>query len=426
VRIINTIQTFGRNSDTMHIATPGIVKIPDDEIDQRSDQELIAYLQNPPPVTHERNLWAFWDCGFQKMYPWCQRNILGWMRRQGPSWDVRVLDMVPDSPSNASNFIPPEYLPQCFRDNTMDGFTKGQHASDLARLPLLYLHGGVWLDVGSILFRNLEDIFWRDLEDPESPLEMGITLFQSRKYIGQCQTGFIGARKGNPFMYRWMRVWQEVWDDRTNCMGLHKHPLLQHLGTILMPEMLNLENPRKLDFGGEGVYDLALFTDYVALNQAYERVRLLRDDAGGWDGPAYFRKHVHLLDAIDELWKSHEMLSQGDLYPLLSLPFKAEDVDSDPKQKAASEYVGYVLANCSIAKHSQGHWQPGTPMPLAKSWSLPENDGADIRKGTWAEYLRWASVSCKQTRRVGQCLESLKLPEEQDTVLHAGLLEAKE
>ncbi|KAI1317086.1 hypothetical protein F5Y16DRAFT_392937 [Xylariaceae sp. FL0255] len=408
--------------DSFQPVTPGIVLVPEEDIDSRTDAELIETLKNPVPVRHERNVWAFWNTGWDAMKPWTQRNVLGWIRRQGPSWDVRVLDMVPGSVAHVQNFVPSEYLPDCFKNNTMDGPTKGPHASDLARMPLLFLYGGVWLDVGSILIRRFDDIFWRNLEDPGSPFEMGISLFQSRKYIGQCLTGFIAARKGNAFIERWMKVSFEIWKDRTNCFGLHEHPLLKPLGLIVPPDWQENDNPRTIDMGGTGdAFDLGILTDYLAFNMAYERVRLLVDESTGWDGPTYYRTHVHLIDTIDELWKSHEMMLQDEVFPLLSLPFKPNS--PDPKQKAAADYVGYILANCSIAKHSQGHWRPGNRVPLAMSWTMPENEGADIEEGTWSEYMRWASLFCRQTRFPDQCIPNLQLPQEKDEIIRGALLQ---
>ncbi|KAI0154229.1 hypothetical protein GGR57DRAFT_492277 [Xylariaceae sp. FL1272] len=372
--------------DSFQPVTPGIVLVPEEDVDTRSDADLIDTLKSP-------------------------------------SWDVRVLDMVPGSTTNVQNFVPPDYLPDCFKNNIMDGPTKGRHESDLARLPLLRLYGGAWLDVGSILLRRLDDIVWRSLEDPVSPYEMDVSLFQYRKYPGQCITGFISARKGNPFIERWMKVNLELWkgSGRTNCFGLHEHPLIKPLGLCVPPDWQENENPRTIDMGGSGeAFDLAILTDYLALNMAYERVRLLVDESTGWDGPAYYRSHVHFIDTIDELWKSHEMMVQDEAFPLLSLPF--QPYSSIPQKKAAAEYVGYILANSSIAKHSQGHWQPGHQIPLAMSWSMPENDGADVRKGTWSEYMRWASLFCEQTRFRGQCLPSLELRAEKDEMISGFVL----
>ncbi|KAI0970158.1 hypothetical protein F4678DRAFT_473497 [Xylaria arbuscula] len=286
--------------------TPGITPIPEDKIDPRSDEELIETLKHPIPVRHERNVGAFWNTGFDKMRPWTQRNVIGWIRRQGPSWDVRLLDMVPGSSTNVQNFVEPEYLPECFRTAPW--------------MALLRSHGGVWLDVGSVLFRNFGDIFWKDLEDPASPFEMGIMLFQSRKFIGQCLTGFFE---------RWKY-------GRTNCFSIHEHPLLKPLGLIVPPEEQEHEYPRTINLGGAGGFDLKITTDYLGLNMAYERI-----------------------------WKSHEMLLQDKLFPLLSLPFEPEHIDTEPQQKDAADYVGHVLVHCSMAKYSQGHWQPGLRVPLA-------------------------------------------------------------
>ncbi|RWA09596.1 hypothetical protein EKO27_g5508 [Xylaria grammica] len=386
--------------------TPGITLILEGEIDSRSDEELIETLRHPVPVRHERNVWAFWNTGFDNMRPWTQRNVLGWIRRQ----EFRAAG------------ISPQVFQERHHGRDREGPTRQRYGEIAPTIPARRRLARR----GSILLRNFDDIFWRDLEDPDSPYQMGITLFQSRKYIGQCLTGFFGAKKGNPFIERWMRLWLELWKDgRTNCLGLHEHPLIQPLGLIVPPEAQEHENPRQIDLGGAGVFDLKITTDYLALNMAYERVRLLKDDETGWNGPEYFRRHVHLLDTIDEVWKSHEMLLQDELFPLLSLPFEPEHIETDAQQKTAAGYVGHVLANCSIAKYSQGHWQPGARVPLAMTWSMPENADADIKKGTWAEYFRWASVFCNQTRLQRVCLPSLKLPEEKDEIINAGLLEAK-
>lgn len=70
---------------------------------------------------------------------WCKRNVIGWVRRLGPGWDVRCLDMADGSPNHASNFIGAKYLPDCFLQKTMTGKSSAQHASDMVRLPLVYL-----------------------------------------------------------------------------------------------------------------------------------------------------------------------------------------------------------------------------------------------------------------------------------------------
>ncbi|GAW27017.1 putative capsule polysaccharide biosynthesis protein [Rosellinia necatrix] len=97
-------------------------------------------------------------------------------------------------------------------------------------------------------------------------------------------------------------------------------------------------------------------------------------------------------------------------------------MENNSEQKASAGYVGYVLANCSMAKYGRGHWQSGSRVPLAMSWSAPGNANADIEKSAWVEYFRWASEFCDQTRWRGRCLPSLTLPDEEDEIIYAELL----
>ena len=70
---------------------------------------------------------------------WCKRNVVGWVRRLGPEWDVRCTDMVEGSPNYALNFVDAGCMPGCFVKKDMSGNAPAQHASDMIRLPLVYL-----------------------------------------------------------------------------------------------------------------------------------------------------------------------------------------------------------------------------------------------------------------------------------------------
>ena len=50
-------------------------------LELRSDEEIIAQLEQFQPVTSEKNVWAFWDKGFSAIYPTPQVSILNWVRR---------------------------------------------------------------------------------------------------------------------------------------------------------------------------------------------------------------------------------------------------------------------------------------------------------------------------------------------------------
>lgn len=167
--------------------------------DTRTDAEILSSLTKYTPVTSEKNVWAFWHSGITTMPSWCRRNVISWVRILGPTWTVRVLDSVPNSPNNALKFAPAEFLPEAFVNGTLDGPYSGPHACDMLRGALLYVHGGVFMDVGNLLIRNLDRVCWRQLEDPESPYQVAVPWM----YGITMANHFVAARKGDPFIKRW-------------------------------------------------------------------------------------------------------------------------------------------------------------------------------------------------------------------------------
>lgn len=170
--------------------------------DTRSDAEVLDSVDQYIPVSSEKNVWAFWDKGLEKMPGWNQRNVCGWVRTCGSGekpWTVRVLDADPQSPNYALKFVPKEYLPNSFVDGDMVGPYIGPHSADFLRGALLYLYGGVFIDVGCILTRHLDRIGWNELEDPDSPYRISVPIMYGQT-IGN---HFVMARKGDPFIKRW-------------------------------------------------------------------------------------------------------------------------------------------------------------------------------------------------------------------------------
>ena len=80
------------------------------------------------------------------MKPWRHRNMISWVRRHDPSWQVRLLDLVAGSPRHITRFIRPELVPKALVDGILDFGARNaaEHVSDMARLPLLIEYGGVW------------------------------------------------------------------------------------------------------------------------------------------------------------------------------------------------------------------------------------------------------------------------------------------
>ncbi|KAI1334098.1 capsular polysaccharide synthesis protein-domain-containing protein [Xylariaceae sp. FL0016] len=391
----------------------GLTLIPAEKLDLRTDDQIAAWLQTRHPVTSEKNVWAFWDSGFSQMAPWVQRNIINWVRRLGASWTVHLLDKVPGSETNVSHFVEDAFFPDAFNNGTMDGPHVGPHSGDLVRLPLIWKFGGVWIDAGTFLFRHLDDICWRQLEDPSSPYEMSGFAIEMRPDEDFMLNGFVAARRGNPFIRRWHDIYLALWDGVTNAQGFHKHPLLRHL-PLLCPPVDKMNCP-DLSVMMEG------FSDYMASFMCLERLRKLVDPSDGFDGPEYWSKSILLFPALQETYYFQQVTgwSGKRQFDLLTAKRSGEGVVKDDTWQAAESFVHDALANTSTMKLSHG--PPGALESfLADLWDSQEYQHTDSAEDTFAAYLRYGSVHLDQTRNMKPI--AMRLP---DDILRAGILEPK-
>ncbi|KAF4459956.1 capsule polysaccharide biosynthesis [Fusarium albosuccineum] len=170
--------------------------------DTRSFKEIISALNHHVPVTTEKNIWAFWHAGLDAMPGWCQRNVVDWVRICGPSWTVRVLDVVPGSPNHALNFASKDLLPDAFVKGSMNGPYVGPHSMDFLRGALLIQYGGVAMDVGCTLMRSLDRVCWDEIADPKSPIEVAVPIM----YAQTIANHFVASSKGNPFIEKWHKL----------------------------------------------------------------------------------------------------------------------------------------------------------------------------------------------------------------------------
>lgn len=379
--------------------------------DQRSDNELLADLQTYKIVdgASERNIWAFWDQGLATCKPWCQRNIIGWVRRHGPQWTVRVLDMVDGSPNHYSRYFSDlgSFFPAALLGRTMKGTHVGPHAADLIRLPLLYLYGGVWLDVGFTLFRDLDDLCWHALVDPFNSVELAGFKMTISPSLAMFWNGFIAARKGSLAIKYWHDIYLKIWDDRTTCEGMHSHPLLRHLPRYeVLPFM-----------GQPPAFAYEDFVDYLIQIFCLERLRHLRDLTKGWDGPRFFESRVLLFECISEVyWAQH--LTHWDGRKQFNMLNRIRE-KTEPGFLEAERFVQDILSTSSTMKLSHGLVTEQREY-LARIWDEPENEDADCTPGTFAAYLRWASVYYQQTKK----LTSVQLPVYEESILTGNLLQA--
>ena len=361
-------------------------------LDSRSDEEILASLLEAKPVISEKNIWAFWHSGISNMPNWSKRNVTGWVRRLGSDWTVRILDTVVDSPLNVFNYVESCYLPQAFKDGTMDGPHAGAHRSDLIRGPLLYEYGGVWIDVGIMLFRHIDAICWDVLADSGNPFEVavphggGVSMFNY----------FIAARRRSPFIRSFHDVFFELWKGQTSCEGINKHPLLQPVF-----EMQARLREEKADitmdtFNEPFAVPPERIMDYIAQMLCWERVCMIqKDPRSGFSGRDYWERKVFLFEGWGETAPAGRMIGwKGqDLFDVLATPLTGPP---DERYDKAHKVVWHMLANGAMQKIYRGSMLVNPS--LGTLWD--QNEGADHAQGTFVELLRYGSENFEQTREM--------------------------
>ncbi|KAL4958452.1 hypothetical protein BDW69DRAFT_201799 [Aspergillus filifer] len=382
-------------------------------LDNRSDEEILRSLDQYQPIVTERNVWAFWHAGLCSMPSWCKRNVINWARLNGKNWTIRVLDQVDGSPNNVLHYLPEDMIPPIFLKREMTGPFVGQHSADLIRGACLFVHGGLWLDVGNILFRRLDRICWDLLEDPSTPFEMCVMHMGGSSGTG-ISNHFIAARKNSPFMKRWHDLFAYLWKDRTNCTGLSKSPLLAPVlhgsGTFHGDE----ETDR---WGWEHVYSPEAIQDYGAQILAWQRVIMLDDPKTGFSGVDYYTQKILLLDVLDESWRAEVIVGWRGHQLFDVLATRLDTPKESEEYQAALKTVMTLLADSSLQKIYRGKEMMKYPA-LGTLWDEKENEDKDYEPGTFAALLRYGSVHFEQTRGI-LYVENPRPP----TVLAKGLLE---
>ena len=367
----------------MHLSDlDDVTKVSDHDIDSRSDEEISSHLRTPcAPTSSNKNVWAYWKQGYDHMPPWNQRNIIGWVRLLGPSWKVRVVDSVPGSSTNVSRFVDPRFFPTAFNMGNTSGPV--QHMGDLVRLPLVQIYGGVWMDVGTILIRHLDDI-WHLLEDPSTPYELAGMILPLRPNEEIMMNSFLAALRNNEYITRWHQIYLALWTESTHSEGFHAHPILRHM---------------RLYDGSFFQISSEAYTDYLAHILCGERLRDLIDSHDGFDGRTYYESKAYLLPTFREMYYFQKQTGwDGNReFEVLATRYDKPEVEQDAGFHYAKNIVDDLLQNTFLLKFSHGP-KGGLGPWLADIWDNPRYHNADNEPGTFAFYLRKKILQSKQTR----------------------------
>ncbi|KAI1434119.1 hypothetical protein GGR50DRAFT_664192 [Xylaria sp. CBS 124048] len=366
----------------------GLRVVPESRLDLRPEAEIVEALRSFRPVTSEKNVWCFWDKGLDKMYPSYRHTVLNWVRKLGRDWTVRIVDLIDGSPNHIYNYVGEECFPDCFVQRTMDGPHAAQHAADLVRLPLLFEHGGVWMDVGNMLHTHLDELFWDALTGSDSPYEMAVWIIPIRKQWGSFSNYTIAARKGCVFIKNWHDSYKELWRGRTNATGFHELPLIRDIGLA------------------EGMADwgfrdkIVEMSDYVAQMLMGDRTKNLLDVRTGWNGREFWENRVFMVEGVyngilGSIRSGYDGHRQAELF---TTPLDDPD---ESKRLAAEAFVVEMLEKSHIYKvyHNSTGGRPALGDVVKKAGFLD----ADHRPGTYGELYRYGTVHWASTRGV-ECL----------------------
>ncbi|KAK5133329.1 hypothetical protein LTR08_007854 [Meristemomyces frigidus] len=376
---------------------PGVHAIPTHLLDLRPDKGVDHDLLNPKPITDEKNIWFYWHSGYAHMHPYTQRNIRAWHRRftkQG--WALRVLDRVPGSPSNVTEYLDitdPQTFPQAFIDGTIGGDYGVQHTSDLVRFPLLLAHGGVYADVGLMQIGDLDGLWRRTVGDAELPIEVLSYNGGDGKSVGERQlmNYFLVSGRGNPFFARCHRLLLALWaaeGGKTSTDGMHKSALLKGIPLMSGGDFTIEENgvtigPREFD---------AMLSDYIIQGHVITMVMNLVDEEGDWNGPEYIAKHVYAIGYMVGSQLINQLTSWDGqkAFNLISLALPKPGQPESPEQKQAREIVEACLQQSFGFKLAHGLILRVSGPTVGSLWR--EHTNSDNVPGTYAHWLRYGMV----------------------------------
>lgn len=359
-----------------------------EQLDERSDEEILKSLEAHVPITSEKNIWTYWHAGVRAMPSWTQRNITSWVRINAKDgWTIRVLDTVPGSPNHALKWLDPALLPESFVKGTMEGPYVGPHSADFQRGAALWQHGGVWLDVGCILIRSIDRICWKQLADPASPY----TLSTAWMYGVTMANHFVASRKGDPFIKHWHDLFIHLWRGKTDHEGIIADPLVGFAKDI------DFSQSQARGFAWDFKVEPVVVMNYIGQVMSWLRVAMLEEPNGGFNGREYLFEHCLWFDSLVEDWAAEDTIGYAGqaLFDALACSTMADPQSEEYKK--AYKTIWRLLTRASMQKITHGKALTKTPA-CGVLLDSPGNEDMDLKKGTFFELLRYGQTHFEQTR----------------------------
>jgi len=139
----------------------------------------------PPAFPNTKIIWGYWDTGESSLAGFAKLCIASW-RAKHPTWEVIVL-----SEDNYKNFVAAEDVPSTYKSLI------AQHKSDILRTAILKRHGGVYMDITTLIFRSFDSVW----DDPAMPVCMFVPGVELEDGVHLTNNALIVAReKNHPIM----------------------------------------------------------------------------------------------------------------------------------------------------------------------------------------------------------------------------------
>ena len=358
-----------------------------------------SLISSEPPIPGSKSIFAFWHSGIHTLPPYLLRNVIAWHRRFSPlGWTLYLLDTVPDSPLNVAHFIDTSSLstvPEAFIRGTLSGRYAAQHTSDLIRYPLLLKYGGVYLDVGILQFGDLDWLWVEHISNPKSTYDFaGFTMGEESQIVNFA----LMCGPDNPLVHRAHYILLKLWENKTNTDGMHLHPLVSHVPLMRVPHEVVVDDEGQ----GKMVINDAAMTDYAIQIQCMGSAQHWLDPEDDWNGPEYVNKKCWLLSMMDGAFAHEQMTSWSGQRQLsllqLALP-KGEGENASEDHKLARKMVETTVGKSWCLKLGHGFSAKlfgGDTLGML--WR--KHDESDCKPGTYAGWLRWAEVNCRQDEEI--------------------------
>ena len=246
------------------------------------------------PENQQKIIWTYWHSGANSMAEFEKHNLQNWIDLLNKKqlvgempWTLIVVDDVEDSPNNIHTITKAK---DKLKVNALIGFdAKTRNAitksfilnesktvtipnradlekkllsgellkdyilhSDLARLGLLYKHGGTWMDSSILLVKHIDEICWRTLERVKSLMLFGYVYdvqgtHQFKQKDG-LETWFISVKKNSQLIYDWLENLKKILMTKLPGQSIAEHAIFK-------------DRPGFLD-------NFSLFKDYLLTNCA--------------------------------------------------------------------------------------------------------------------------------------------------------------